>query len=89
MRVLKLQKRLKVSILFLHVKSKKLVTKKYELRGPKMHNPNESMIYQNVSYIFFKLFSNVIFSQTSTIFEAHSQERSGLKKIKIPMDTYA
>jgi len=29
-----------LSICFSQVKSKKLVTKKYKIKGPKMHNPN-------------------------------------------------
>jgi len=35
--------------------------------------------------MIFQLFPNVIFSQTSSVFEAHSLQRSALKEIKIPM----
>jgi len=40
-------------ILFLHVKSKKLVTKKYEVKGSNMHNPYWFMASQNLLYNFF------------------------------------
>jgi len=36
------------SIFFLHVNSKKLVTKKYEVIGPSMHNSNQFIFFQNL-----------------------------------------
>jgi len=35
-------------------------TKKYELKGPNMHNPNQFMASQNLLYNFFRWNSNVI-----------------------------
>jgi len=54
-----------------------------------MHNSNQFMFFQNLIYIFFKWISNVIFSPRSSVFEAHFQEPSTLRKVKIAMDTLA
>jgi len=43
-----------LSILFLHVKSKKLVTKNYEDKGLNMLNPNQFLASQSLLKIFFK-----------------------------------
>jgi len=39
---------LSLSIFFSHIKSKKLVTKKYEDKGTNMHNSNQFMASQNL-----------------------------------------
>jgi len=76
-------------ILFSQVKSKKLVTKKYKIKEPNMHNPNQFMASQNLLYNFFKWILNVIFSLRSNVFEARFQEPSTLGKVKIAMGTLA
>jgi len=63
--------------------------KKYEDKGPNMHHPNQFMASQNLLNNFFKLISNVNFSPRSSVFEAHSQESSTLRKVKIAMDNLA
>jgi len=63
--------------------------KKYEVKGPNMHNPNQFMSSQNLLYNFFKQISNMTFSPRSSVFEGHFQEPSTLQKIKTAMDTLA
>jgi len=46
-----------LSILFLHdVKSRKLVSKIFDVKGPNMHNPNQFMASQNLHYNFLNEF---------------------------------
>jgi len=61
--------------------------KKYEVKGPNIHNLNQFMTSQNLLFNLFKQISNVIFSPRSSVFEAHFQEPSTLRKVKIAMDT--
>jgi len=92
--MLKLQKRFwSLSILFSHVKSKKLVTKKYEDKGTNIHNPNQFMTFhetfQNPLYNFFEWISKVIFPPWSSVFEACFQRPWILQKVKIAIDALA
>jgi len=50
--------------------------KKYENKGPNMHNSNQFMASQNLFYNSFKWISTMIFSPRSSVFEVHFQEPS-------------
>jgi len=90
MRVLKKQKWVEVFQSSFHMSNLKSQSpKKYDIKGPNAHNPNQFMASQNLPYNFFKWISNVIFSPRSSVFEAHFQEPSTLWKVKIAMDTLA
>jgi len=63
--------------------------KKYEDKGPNMHNRNQFIASQNLLYDFLKRISNVIFPPRYRVIEAHFQGPSTLQKVKIAMDTLA
>jgi len=62
---------------------------KYEVKGPNMQDPKQFMASQNLLHNFLKCISNAFFSPRFYVFEAHFQELSTLKKVKIAMDTLA
>jgi len=61
----------------LHPKTRS--SKKYEVRGHSIHNPNQFTAFQNLFYNFLKLILNVNFPPRSSVFEAHFQEPSTIE----------
>jgi len=55
--------------------------KTYEDKGPNMHNPNQFMASKNLTYVFFKLIFDVIFSPRCSVFEANFQKPSILQNV--------